>query len=235
VEMPKDSFVKGKIGCAKFDFPMRFLCLDKRADIDVLIGYDFVPTASEFDEKHFKKNFYIQGKKNVDFTYVGIMVIAHTSMNSKIGCAFNYLKARRLKNRPDIPKFQNGIRAEIEKGIDYDGVLDFSLSPKMKKKLRKKYEKNMSALTINIRSHIEEVSNKSYVENKIIEKKMRFNLGREREEKAKMKRLELLKNKIEENSAGSGQRERKDDDFIHAEFFFGGKLQICFYEAFGEI
>lgn len=98
VRLKKGSYVKAVINCAALCFPMKFFCQDKRANLTVFVGYNFIPGTLKFDlEIEDETSFFLDGGKRPHrVRRVGFMIVANEDLNSDMGCAFRRKKQRQM-------------------------------------------------------------------------------------------------------------------------------------------
>ena len=192
--MEAESYIKGKIKCSQFEFPMRFYCMDKNAEIEIMFGYNSMPTSRDYHEKSYKYNTYIKGsEKYPDIEYVGVMLITHRFLNTKIGCAFN-LERQRKRNVYHVPSYKNKTREMVmTKGVNYDDIIAFK-DTKYTKKIRKMMQNKFHRRVID---NIREISSPDYNERRAKGIKDNYDNEMQKIENAKQRRDELWQKRLE--------------------------------------
>lgn len=73
------------------------MCLDQKASLMILVGFNYIPTTIKFDLEFKNANtFYIQAKRGLsDVQSLGFMIVALHKIDSQMGFAFQKKKALR--------------------------------------------------------------------------------------------------------------------------------------------
>lgn len=131
VSLFKDTYMKAKIMCRKLEFPMKFFCHNQSANLTIMVSYDSVPSSNYYHEKYFTNKFFLTGGLDPDnVSYVAIMIVSHSTINTRIGCAFKGLKQQfdPFRRKIKSPSFDiSNKRKLVNHGIDYDSFIDFKL------------------------------------------------------------------------------------------------------------
>lgn len=131
VSLFKDTYIKAKIPCKTLDFPMKFVCHNQSANLTIMVSYDSIPSSNYHHEKYFTNKFYLAGGLNPDnVTYVAIMIVSHSSINTRIGCCFKGIKQEfdPFRRKIKSPSFNYPTKHRvIRDGIDYDSFMNIKL------------------------------------------------------------------------------------------------------------
>lgn len=109
VKLKENTFVKAHILCSHLQFPVKFLCLDQKASLMILIGFNYIPTTIKFDMEFKNVNsFFIYPKKGIrDIEMIGCMIVALQKIDSQMGFAFEKKKALQSVNNRITNRIQN--------------------------------------------------------------------------------------------------------------------------------
>ena len=175
---------------------MRFTCRDPAASIRVLVSYNRLPSSASFDLSFNSPSFQVPAQSSSTFTAsLGLMIIALTSLEAKIGCTFSRTENGNMPQFP-VPRFKQrvGMSHIIAKGIDYDRLLDMR-DIKISKKGREKFWGRSRQLVL---KNVLEVTQRGYPEQRRQIRIQSFQREKQKIKKAKIKRKELARSRMDD-------------------------------------
>jgi len=187
IHMEEGSYIVAKVNTAHVVFPMKYMITGHSLGIEILVGFNYIPSSYEFDLKYDSTEFYIEQERVPKTLYsIGFMIRSEFKFEGLMGCCFKDITIVSSKRLRKLSRTKRILERIETTGIDYQEFTNFNINlPKRitreKRVIGEKIEDNIDMLMLPNYNHLRK-----------IEDKARFSYTKKQGEKARMIKQELL-------------------------------------------
>lgn len=127
--MARNSFIQGRLSGDKQNFPAKFVCTNKKLEIEVFIRFNRKVSMTRFDLKMEKHEFLIRSPKGKEkLRSINFIVRTVSQGQTKIGIAYKTIKISESESSKKLKCYKNKTAQMVLKyGINYSAIMDFKL------------------------------------------------------------------------------------------------------------